>query len=770
MSPKWMTYTVRMICVALALTPSSLVAQAQRPNIVLLYIDDWAWNGSPVAMHPEMPNSKMPIVQMPNIERLARQGMRFTNAYGSPQCSPARACVLTGQTSARNGFTVFMNPRGNAYYDTSKQYEGFKVVACIANKSVDPATTFGIPKALLPMGYVSAHVGKWHMRSDPGDHGYAVHDGDTNNNPGNTMRAGLGKDDEKPKRLTEANMKDPKLMFSITEKGIQFMEDQVKAGKPFYLQISHYAMHEGRECKVATREKYVNHPYVQAWYKLHGKTAKTVRRKEDPAVWLGMADDLDGRIGAVLDKIDALGIADNTYVIMTADNGYRHAFLPGLTQPLHARKWWVWEGGIRVPMIVKGPGITPGSTFTGNVVNYDFLPTFVEWAGGEPNSLKNIDGLSLAAYLAGREPDNTFLNRNLYFHYPHYRSTMPHTAVISGQHKLMHFWEYPDIPMLFDLSKDIGEVRNIAEQHPDVHQKLFGDMMTYLKEVGGRIPKANPNFDPEKYRAAKNYWDRLDWGPFKGNRQLDDDEREAQLVPDQEPAKTVGDAPQVQFTNLRDGARFPAGTDLRVEVDATDGDGIQEVKFYLNGLLVNPQGKVTAPRVWSSTGDPLLRALKPGIYHLKVVATDKTGKASHRAIKIAVGDASRNTAATSGDKVYQVILNEGESIKTGDTRRFKRLGCHLKLDRHGKLLLRDDNQGKLFQSDSKSSVGPHYAKLKNGQLRIYRGTPDQPGKVMWQSPKPSGKGPYQLGITASKKLVVFCDIEGKKREIVWLSK
>ena len=120
-----------------------------------------------------------------------------------------------------------------------------------------------------------------------------------------------------------------------------------------------------------------------------GKTTDTVKRKEDPAIWLGMGEDLDGRIGAVLERIKELGIEDNTYVVMVSDNGYRHKELqltPGLTQPHHAAKWWVWQGGIRVPMIVKGPGIKPGSVFDGNVVNYDFLPTFVDWAGGDPTA------------------------------------------------------------------------------------------------------------------------------------------------------------------------------------------------------------------------------------------------------------------------------------------------------------------------------------------------------------------------------------------------
>lgn len=495
-----------------------------KPNIVLIYVDDWAWNGSPVAMNDGLQNSRMPVLQMPNVERLAREGMKFSNAYASPQCSPARACIQTGQSSPRSGYTVYMNDKGQKYYD-ERGHKGFPVTPCVSDMTLDEDAVT-IAEALKPLGYDSAHIGKWHMRGDPGEEGYVVHDGDTNNNPGNTLRTGLKPGESKPKRLPE-DFSDPKLMFSVTERAIGFMEQQVKAQKPFYLQISHYAMHAGSECLPATREKYAKHPLVQAYYKAHKKTAETVNIGDDPAVWLGMGEDLDGRIGAVLERIDELGIRDNTYVVLVSDNGYRHKQLglsPGLTQPHHGAKWWVWQGGIRVPMIIKGPGIQAGTTFEGNVVNYDFLPTFVEWAGGDPSTLKNIDGVSLTSFMQGEKPDKSFLNRNLYFHYPHYRSSMPHSAIVSGKYKLLHFYERPDIPMLFDLSNDMGEVHNIAATHSKQHKQLYDDLMHYLKQVGARIPKQNSGYEPEKYKAAKEYELRQLWGPFKGSRPLEDDE------------------------------------------------------------------------------------------------------------------------------------------------------------------------------------------------------------------------------------------------------
>ncbi len=481
----------------------------EKPNIVLLFIDDWAWTGTSVRMDDNMPNSQMPLLQMPNLDKLAEQGMKFRNAYSAaPQCSPSRVALQTGQSSPRNGFTVYMNNGGSDYYDTNKGYSQFPVVPCVSDMTIDK-DALTIPEVLKPLGYASAHIGKWHMRGSPEDEGYVVHDGATTNNEGNQNIPG-----------------DPKLMFSNTKKGIDFMEEQVKANKPFYLQISYYAMHAGSECLPETREKYTKMPEIQEYYRKVGKTAESIERgHRDPATWMGMGEDLDGRIGAVLDKIKELGIEDNTYIILASDNGYRHFFYPGLTQPLHGGKWWIWQGGIRVPMIAKGPGIKPGAVCNENVVNYDFLPTFVDWAGGQVEKLKDIDGVSLAGLMRGEKVDDKFRNRSLYFHYPHYRTSMPHSAIVSGTKKVIHFYESTDIPMLFDLAADEGEVKNLAADESEEHDMLYNEMMRYLKEVGARLPKENPKYDPSVYKKDKEYNIRVQWGPFVKQRPLEEDER-----------------------------------------------------------------------------------------------------------------------------------------------------------------------------------------------------------------------------------------------------
>lgn len=484
-------------------------------NIVLILVDDWAWNASPVAMDESMSNSVFPLLQMPNLSKLADDGTIFQNAYaGGPQCSPSRVSIQTGKSTARSGFTVYM--KGSGYYDKNADYAEFPVKPNGSDQTIDPDATT-IPEALAEHGYVSAHFGKWHMRGNPGQEGYLAHDGPTTNDEGN---------------MNKPN--DPKLMFSVTQRALDFMEEQVAQGNPFYLQISHYAMHAGRECLPETRAKYQDLPEVVAYNGGRTNPGKILYKK-DPAVWLGMGEDLDGRIGEVLEKIEQLDIEDKTYVVVVSDNGYRQDEfdeLSGLAQPLHSAKWWAWQGGLRVPMIVRGPDIPAGRVNEANVVHYDFLPTFVEWAGGEPNSeLTDIDGISLAGLMRGENPGTEFLDRHIYFHYPHYRNSMPHSAVVSRDHKVIYFYETPvrfpsyEPILLFNLRQDSGEYNNIYLAKPELAKALYDEMMRYFDEVGARMPMVpNPDYRPAIYRSDSLYNIRQLWGPFVGQRLEEEDE------------------------------------------------------------------------------------------------------------------------------------------------------------------------------------------------------------------------------------------------------
>ena len=164
-------------------------------------------------------------------------------------------------------------------------------------------------------------------------------------------------------------------------------------------------------------------------------------------------------------------------------------------------KWWLWEGGIRVPMSIKGPGIAAGSRSSLNVVGYDWLPTFYDMAGGDENNLVDVDGVSIMPIATGGNVDG-FKDRALFFHYPHHRNTTPHSVIIKDHYKLFQFYELPEL-YLYDLKKDIGEVSNIAQQMPEKAQQMKSEMDAYHTRIDALLPKPNPNasesyvlFDP----------------------------------------------------------------------------------------------------------------------------------------------------------------------------------------------------------------------------------------------------------------------------------
>lgn len=473
----------------LATAESSAEESPRRPNFILILIDDMAWNGSSIRMDDAMVNSGMPFLKMPNLGKFASEGMRFRNAYaGAPQCAPSRVAIQTGQSSARNGFTVYLSGMNTypekdlnfPYFFQRKDLSLLPLKTCVSDLNLD-REEITIAEALKPLGYVSAHFGKWHMRgAGPGDHGYAEHDGDSDNKPGN-------------QRIAD----DPKLMFSITRKSVDFMERQTEAKNPFYLQISHYAIHAGSECLPATEKKYAALPAIRNAVGEDGQPMR-IKQREQLAKNFGMTEDLDTTIGTVMQKVKALGIDDNTYVMIVSDNGYRH-WTADREQPLRGAKWWIWDGGLRVPMFVRGPGVGGCSVCDVNVSHCDFLPTFVDLAGGSLKRLTNLDGVSLKSLLRGAKGAGKFKDRPLYFHYPHYRTSLPGSAMVKGNWKVVHWYETPDLPLLFDTQADIGESKNLAAEHPEIHARLHGELTAYLKRVEARIPEPNPEADADKY-------------------------------------------------------------------------------------------------------------------------------------------------------------------------------------------------------------------------------------------------------------------------------
>ena len=255
-----------------------------------------------------------------------------------------------------------------------------------------------------------------------------------------------------------------------------------------------------------------------------------LKRKNDPAVFFGMIYELDLSIGRLMNELQRRGLSENTYVIFKSDNGYRRFDTRNFKQPFFGRKWFLWQAGIRVPMIVNGPGIPAGEVCTANVVTYDLLPTFHDWAGGAPEALRDVDGLSLKHLLSTNEPTEKLLNRSLYFHYPHYRSSTPLSVVIKGHHKLAYSWDgtirmdlnMSDPRMLFDLKNDPGEFHNITPDNQELADELWRELDSYLTRVDARRPKDNSAVyradNGQEFQAAENADRRELFAPFEGTR------------------------------------------------------------------------------------------------------------------------------------------------------------------------------------------------------------------------------------------------------------
>lgn len=457
--------SIKLFCLLLMLTlgnQSAFAQQAKRHNFILILTDDLGWSCFSSKMDDKNPDSKSDYYETPNIDKFAKQSMRFTRGYApDPICTPSRRSIQFGQTSIRQGDEEF-----------AAQYAPAQSI----NQS--------IPQVLKAFDsrYKAAHFGKWDLRAKitPEQLGYDISDGDTGNKNGNIS-------DDKDEKWTQHFLtKNPKQIDSITQHSIHFMQQQVKANNPFYLQVSHYATHANFETQQASFDKF---------------KAKPVGKKHDNPAWAGMINDLDKSIGELLKMVDDLGIGDNTYIVLMADNGAVE-FIPPVSNrldhpslfaeqmrnyPLRGGKWTLYEGGIRVPFIVKGPGIQKGSQSDVPVAGWDLLPTFNELAGNSSKMSAHTDGGSLASVLKKgdkgtvKRPSNDF-----YFH--RYNNGYPHSAIIVGDYKLIKFWKTKKIE-LYDIGKDLGEINDISKQKASKAAELEAKLMLYINEVNPSLAK-----------------------------------------------------------------------------------------------------------------------------------------------------------------------------------------------------------------------------------------------------------------------------------------
>ena len=437
---------------ALLATITAAADRDNRPNIVFMLADDQGWNGLSVAMHPEIAASRSEIFQTPNLEKLAASGMRFSNAYApAPVCSPTRISLQTGKSPARLHWTKAAPPEpGHPLLEPQ-----------LVKQIADDETTVG--ELLRQAGYATAHYGKWHIAGGgPGRHGYDEHDGDTGN--------------EQAYQFTDPNPVD---IFGMADRAETFMAKNAKVGKPFFIQLSWNALHASENALKATLAKYE---------RLTGGSGD--KRTTTAAI----TEDLDTGVGRVLDAIDRLGLAGTTYVISMSDNGSGGG---GRRGGLSGGKGSVWEGGIRVPFIVRGPGVAANSWCHVPIVGYDLLPTFCELAKVPSSSLpKDVEGGSIAPLLAhGGRGEVRRPREELVFHFPHYQTgNTPHSAIRVGDLKLLKFYE-DDSVKLFDLAKDPGERDDLVPGRPADATRLRERLDRYLADVHAQLPTVNSRYE-----------------------------------------------------------------------------------------------------------------------------------------------------------------------------------------------------------------------------------------------------------------------------------
>ncbi|MCL2741839.1 MAG: sulfatase [Oscillospiraceae bacterium] len=470
------------------------------PNIVLIYCDDLGYM--------DLGCYGSSFYETPNIDALAARGVRFTQGYATcPVCSPSRASVMTGKYPASVGVTDFINwglPAGEPDYQHRGRLMDVPYLRALPKGEVTVAG------ALRSGGYATWHVGKWHLGdvgSLPTDHGFDV-------NVGGGKFGGPWKGYFSPYRLNalEDSTDGEFLTDRLTDEAIGLIEGHVKAGsgRPFFLSMCHYAVHTpimAKEADVARfRVKAARLRLDRVDPLVEGepfpveflKHARVTRRmvQSDPT-YAALIWNLDQNVGRLLGALEGYGLDEGTLVVFSSDNGGLSTAdsSPTCNLPLAEGKGWMYDGGVRVPLIARWPGRVPAGTVSDAVATCaDFFPTFLEAAGLPPMPEQHQDGLSLLPEMA----DGAGLDREaVYWHYPHYANQggTPGCAVRSGRHKLIEFFEDGRLE-LYDLIDDVSESFDLSADLPEVRDRLWALLDGWKRSVEARIPEPNPGWVP----------------------------------------------------------------------------------------------------------------------------------------------------------------------------------------------------------------------------------------------------------------------------------
>lgn len=455
-------------CVMPSVSARALAADAVRPNVVLIFADDLGWQDTGF--------SGSDFSETPNLDRLAREGMVFRQAYSSAgNCQPSRACLVSGQYT----------PRHHVYAVGSTNRGPGKLMRMVPvpNAQALPKTTVTLGAAMKSAGYATGMFGKTHLSKGPKGT-KSEHDGF------DVVRVSQH-------GLNSKDPDDPKGSYSITSAACEFIE--ASRSKPFFAYIAHYAVH----AKLQATSPTLRHFKDKKPGELHGD-----------ALMAACTAELDKGVGMIVDKLDELGLSDRTLVVFTSDNGGTH----WSQEPLRGKKGGYYEGGIRVPTLARWPGVVePGSTCDVPVLNVDLYPTFLEVAGGEPSRDHVLDGESLVPLLRGKPA----LERDaIFWHFPGYLDgpvprgrdpvfrTRPVSVIRKGDWKLHLYheeWQLDggratlatnDAVELYNLRDDPGERTNVALTEIEERDDLLDDLLSWQESTGALLPtEENPAYE-----------------------------------------------------------------------------------------------------------------------------------------------------------------------------------------------------------------------------------------------------------------------------------
>ena len=452
----------QVLTLLIALISTSSLA-AERPNFIIIYVDDLGWADTSVRMMNSDPDSASDFHQTPNLEKLANRGMKFSCAYApAPTCTPSRKSIQFGKTPARLQYTfvhdVLALERKLAWKD--------EVSLADVVKEADSR-------------YITAHFGKGMSGEQMTTIGYDV----TDEIDGNAPNGNFHGEYISLKNRVELPPENPKRMASLKKSAVDFVEE-FGGRRPFFMMVSHYAVHVPHAAREGLIEKYRRLPRGKYLDDSDYLPAEQITRSKKISHWrlqyAAMLEEVDEGLGAILNAVEKAGLSGNTYIIFTSDNG------GGLTPngSLRGGKANLYEGGLRVPFVVAGPGVQSGTQCDVPVAQWDLLPTIHDLAQSETELPEGIDGGSLRSVFEHGEDGKVRRGTEAFvFHYPCYFAP-PLSVIRLGDYKLMKHLLTGE-RKLFHVGNDYQEKVNLIQEKPEVAERLSEEMEKYLEAVNG---------------------------------------------------------------------------------------------------------------------------------------------------------------------------------------------------------------------------------------------------------------------------------------------